>query len=105
MAATAAGRPWFLEEPYGLILSFVDLGVLIAVLVVGGWLRDAWMTNVLRNYLDAKRRLRRGDPPSRPNESMRRDSAIDQLVAGQSSVYLIGQFLEAGPGSALQDPS
>ena len=35
------------------------LGLLIAVLLFVGWFRDWWLTNVLRNRLEAKRRLKR----------------------------------------------
>jgi hypothetical protein len=35
------------------------LGVVIAVLLIGDWLRGWWLTNLLRNRLHAKRRLKR----------------------------------------------
>jgi hypothetical protein len=41
--------------------TFLGLGVLIAVLQIGSWFRDWWAVNLLRNRVDAKRRLRRQD--------------------------------------------
>lgn len=47
------------------VWTFLGLGVLMAVLHIGSWFRDWWTTNLLRNRLAAKRRLRqerRGQP-------------------------------------------
>jgi hypothetical protein len=33
--------------------------IVIGLLLLGDWLRTGWMTNVIRNHLEAKRRLRR----------------------------------------------
>ena len=41
------------------VWMLVGVGILIVVLLVGGWLRDWWMLNLVRNRLEAKRRLRR----------------------------------------------
>ena len=34
------------------------LGVVIAVLLFAGWFRDWWLTNLLRNRLQARRRFK-----------------------------------------------
>jgi hypothetical protein len=38
---------------------FIALGLLVAVLLFAEWFRDWWLINVLRNRLEAKRRLKR----------------------------------------------
>ena len=37
----------------------IGLGVVVAVLLIGDWLSGWWTTNLLRNRLQAKRRLKR----------------------------------------------
>jgi hypothetical protein len=41
------------------VWMLAGVGVLIVVLLVGGWLRTWWSVNLPRNHLEAKRRLRR----------------------------------------------
>ena len=43
----------------------VGLAALVAVLLVAGWLHS-WWTNLLRNYVEAKRRLRGRDGGVKP---------------------------------------
>jgi hypothetical protein len=49
---------WFFVNVW-IVVGTLVLAVLI---VIGNWLLTGWITNVLRNYLDAKRRLRRREP-------------------------------------------
>jgi hypothetical protein len=37
----------------------IGVGVVALLIVLGQWLRIRWTINVLRNYLDARRRSRR----------------------------------------------
>jgi len=41
------------------IWTLIFTGALIGVLLLGDWLRSWWVTNLLRNHIAAKRRLRR----------------------------------------------
>jgi hypothetical protein len=43
----------------GRAVFLIALGLLVVVLLFAGWFRDWWLINVLRNRLEAKRRLKR----------------------------------------------
>ena len=45
------------REHAGLII-LIEIGAVALLLVLGEWLRRRWAINMLRNYLNARRRLR-----------------------------------------------
>jgi len=49
----------FWTDPFWILVAAFGI---VAVVAIGHWLLTGWMTNVLRNHLDAKRRLRRRSP-------------------------------------------
>jgi len=78
--------------------TFIGIAVVMALLHIGSWFREWWTVNLLRNQLDAKRRLRRDhrvsvDVPERLSES---DPSVRSVLRRYLILALLfGVFLTA----------